>query len=89
MKKKLIGMGVVGVLAFGGLLGRFATGLPGLGSGVSGWVGGLRKPPRCPRVEGRGRVGAGRRTQAVVVRVEDDRFLSAATPDLPRDHSRT
>ena len=36
MKKKLIGMGVVGVLALGVYLGRFATGLPGLGSGGVG-----------------------------------------------------
>ena len=45
MKKKLISMGVVGVLALGVYLGRFATGLPGLGSGGVGLGGGAAKTP--------------------------------------------
>ena len=76
MKKKLIGISVVGVLALGVYLGELGTGLPGLGSGGVGLGG---EAARSPAVDD----GAKARSEsvpavernAVVVRVEDDRFL--------------
>jgi len=76
MKKKLIGMGVVGVLALGVYLGRFATGLPGLGSGGVGLGGGAAKTPAvADGSKARSESVPAVERNAVVVRVEDDRFL--------------
>ncbi len=76
MKKKLISMGVVGVLALGVYLGRFATGLPGLGSGGVGLGEGAAKTSAVDDgSKARSESVPAVERNAVVVRVEDDRFL--------------
>jgi len=77
MKKKLIGISVVGVLALGVYLGKLGIGLPGLGSGGGGLSGGadsgVAKKPAADEAKSESVSDVER--NALVVRVEDDRFL--------------
>ena len=97
MKKKLIGISVVGVLALGVYLGKLGIGLPGLGSGGGGLSGGadsgVAKKPAADEAKSESVSDVER--NALVVRVEDDRFLIRSTPALqplplvPRKVDRT
>jgi biopolymer transport protein ExbD len=75
MKKKLIGISVVGVLALGVYLGELGTGLPGLGSGGVGLGGGAAKSPAVDGSKAKSESVPAVERNALVVRVEDDRFL--------------
>ncbi|HCD03152.1 MAG TPA: hypothetical protein DER64_21780 [Planctomycetaceae bacterium] len=79
MKKKLIGIGVMGVLALGVYLGKFGTGLPGLGSGGGGLGAGadsgVAKNPAADETKAKSESVSAVERNALVVRVEDDRFL--------------
>ena len=79
MKKKLIGIGVAGVLALGVYLGKFGTGLPGLGSGSGGLGGGpgaeAQKSATLDESKAADEEVPAVERNTVVVRIEDDRFL--------------
>lgn len=79
MKKKLIGIGVAGVLALGVYLGKFGTGLPGLGSGSGGLGGGpgaeAQKSTTPDESKAADEEVPAVERNTVVVRIEDDRFL--------------
>ena len=83
MKKKLIGIGVAGVLALGVYLGKFGTGLPGLGSGSGGLGGGpgaeAQKSTTPDESKAADEEAPAVERNTVAVRIEDDRFLVRGT----------